>query len=156
MKNATLLLLLLLCIYTTQAQGNKTKAIRYIKDYYADFKTGYDTPGGYFTLTDNYKVDLHNSIFTVNYDTYMYREFIKAKTIQFDLKKVTSIYPNGTEILENYGYKIGDYQMILTLICGKLAFKTATEEYNLNIYYEVDDDVEKTKIYKAFEELIKN
>jgi hypothetical protein len=156
MKNTALLLFVLLSTCATQAQHNKTNAIDYVKEYYAGFKTGYDSPGGYFTATDNYKVELHNSIFTISFDTYKYKEFIKTETIQFDLKNVTSIYPNGTEILENFGDKTGDYQMILTLICGKLAFKTATEEYNLNIYYEVDDDVEKTKIYKAFEELIKN
>lgn len=40
------------------------------------------------------------------------------------------------------------------LITRRLTFKTKTEEYNINIYYEVDDDVEQTEIYKAFAELI--
>jgi len=30
-----------------------------------------------------------------------------------------------------------------------------TEAYNINIYYEVDEDVEQSEIYKAFVELIK-
>lgn len=43
---------------------------------------------------------------------------------------------------------------MVILINGRLAFKTKTVEYNINIYYEVDDDVEQTEIYKAFKTLI--
>ncbi|WP_231749452.1 hypothetical protein [Polaribacter sp. BAL334] len=45
--------------------------------------------------------------------------------------------------------------MILKLLCGRLVIKSATKEYNLNIYYEVDDEVDKTKVNKAFQKLIK-
>lgn len=45
--------------------------------------------------------------------------------------------------------------MILKLLCGRLVIKSATKEYNLSIYYEVDDDVDKTKVNKAFQKLIK-
>lgn len=155
MKNKIILIFVLFSATLLLAQKTNDSAIKYIKEYYAGFKTGYDTPGGYFTVTDNYNVELQESIFTISSDTYMYREFIKTETIQFDLKNVTSIYPNGTEILENYGNKTDDYQMILTLLCGRLAIKTPTKEYNLNIYYEVDADVEQSQIFKAFEILKK-
>lgn len=121
MKKLIFFHLSILWNYFTITKQHK-QCIDYIKDYYSDFKTRYDRPGGYFTVTDNYKVELLKSIFTISFDTYKYKEFVKTETIQFDLKNVTSIYPNGTEILENFGNKIGDYQMILTLICGKLAF----------------------------------
>jgi hypothetical protein len=38
-------------------------------------------------------------------------------------------------------------------ICGKLGFKTKDEVQDINIYYEVDEDVTTTEIYKAFERL---
>jgi hypothetical protein len=127
----------------------KNKAIDYIKRYYFDFKTGYNTPGGFFTVTDNYKVELHNSIFTMSYDTYMYKEFLKKETITFDLKDVLSIYNKGTVCIEF------DNGFVLYPVSSSIGFKSKTKGYSLNIKLDKQTQTENTEIYKAFEDLIK-
>jgi hypothetical protein len=37
-----------------------------------------------------------------------------------------------------------------------MAFTMVNESYDINIYFEVDEDVTTSQIYKAFEELTKN
>jgi hypothetical protein len=44
---------------------------------------------------------------------------------------------------------------LIVPLSGKLAVVTPNESYNINIYYEVDEDAEQTGIYKAFLEFIK-
>lgn len=127
----------------------KNKAIDYIKRYYFDFKTGYNTPGGFFTVTDNYKVKLVNSIFTISFGTYRFREFIKKETITFDLKDVLSIYNKGTVYVEF------DNGFVLYPVSSSIGFKSKTKGYSLNIKLDKQTQTENTEIYKAFEELIK-
>jgi hypothetical protein len=125
-------------------------SVKYIQDYYSGFSTGYDFDGKYITFSDNYKATFSDAIFTLTSDSIDEKKNLQKQTITINLKDVLSMKPNGTDVVEIFGN-----DPFILPICGKLAFKTATEEYNLNIYYEVDDDVEKTKIYKAFQELIK-
>jgi hypothetical protein len=127
----------------------KNKAIDYIKRYYFDFKTGYNTPGGFFTVTDNYKVKLVNSIFTISFDTYRFREFIKKETITFDLKDVLSIYNKGTVYVEF------DNGFVLYPVSSSIGFKSKSINYSLNIKLDKQTQTENTEIYKAFEELLK-
>lgn len=127
----------------------KNSAIDYIKKYYFDFKTGYDSPGGYFTITDNYKVKIVNSIFSLTFDTYDKKVFIKTETVSFDLKEVLSVYNNGTETLT---YESG---FVIQPISDIIGFKTKTKDYNLNIKYQKRIHAQQTEIFKAFEELIK-
>jgi hypothetical protein len=134
---------------TLKTYCQKNKAIDYIKRYYFDFKTGYDSPGGYFTVTDNYKVELHNSIFTMSYDTYMYKEFLKKETITFDLKDVLSIYNKGTVCIEF------DNGFVRYPVSSSIGFKSKTKGYSLNIKLDKQTQTENTEIYKAFEDLIK-
>ncbi|MFT5761959.1 MAG: hypothetical protein ACI8WA_001083, partial [Polaribacter sp.] len=127
----------------------KNKALLYIKKYYFDFKTGYNTPGGFFTVTDNYKVKLVNSIFTISFDTYRFREFIKKETITFDLKDVLSIYNKGTVYVEF------DNGFVLYPVSSSIGFKSKSINYSLNIKLDKQTQTENTEIYKAFEELLK-
>lgn len=150
MKNHLLLLFLLLCAFTSKAQDSKQNALEYIKNYYSNFETGYDYDGKYIQISGNYKAVFSDTIFTLTFDSFDKQKNIEKITITINLKEVISIEPNGTDVVE----VLGNDPLILP-ICGKLAFRTKTEEYNINIYYEVDEDVEQTKIYKAFEELIK-
>jgi hypothetical protein len=131
-----------------QTSYAKDKSIRYIKRYYFDFKTGYNTPGGFFTVTDNYKVKLLNGIFTMSFDTFMYKKFQKTKKISFDLKDIVSIYNGGTETLtfEN--------DFVVQPVCNIIGIKTKTITYNLFIKYQKHTAADQTEIYKAFEEVI--
>lgn len=150
MKNTTLILIVLLSFFSSKAQEIKNSSLEYIKEYYSNFSTGYNFDGKYITVTDNYKTKLSGSLFTLTFDTFDTNHNKQNKTVSFNLKKIISIEPFGGDNIEI----IGDETLIIPLN-GEIAFKTKTEEYNINIYYEVDDDVEKTEIYKAFEELIK-
>jgi hypothetical protein len=126
----------------------KNKAIDYIKSYYFDFRTGYDFGGKFVTITDNYKVKLNESLFTLTFDTFENNSKSTSVTVSFNLKDIIAIEPNGGDTAEI----IGSETLIIPLN-GKLLFKTAKEEYNLNIYYEVDEDVTQTEIYNAFNRL---
>jgi hypothetical protein len=127
----------------------KNKAIDYIKRYYFDFSTGYDFDGKYVTITDNYKVKFNESQFTLTFDTFDNNSKSNSTTVSFNLKEVMSIEPNGMDTMEILGLET---QIIP--ICGKLGFKTKDKVQDINIYYEVDEDVTTIEIYKAFERLI--
>ena len=131
-----------------QTSYAKDKSIRYIKRYYIDFKTGYDTPGGFFTVTDNYKVNLLNGIFTMSFDTYNDKEFQKTEKISFDLKDIVSIYNGGTETLT---FENG---FVIQPVSNVIGIKTKTNDYNLYIKYQERIAADQTEIYKAFEEVI--
>ncbi len=150
MKNTTLILIVLLSFFSSKAQKIKNSSLEYIQDYYSDFSTGYDFDGKYISLSDNYKAIFSDAIFTLTFNTYDEPNNIQKQTVTFSLKDVISIEPNGTDVVEIFGN-----DPLIVPICGKLAFKTANESFDINIYYEVDEDVEQTEIYKAFEELIK-
>ncbi|PKP25577.1 MAG: hypothetical protein CVU03_07615 [Bacteroidetes bacterium HGW-Bacteroidetes-2] len=149
MKNTTLILIVLLSFFSSKAQKIKNSSLEYIQDYYSDFSTGYDFDGKYISLSDNYKAIFSDAIFTLTFNTYDEQNNISEQTITINLKNIVSIKPNGTDVVEIFGN-----DPLIVPICGKLAFKTKTEEYDINIYYEVDEDVERTKIYKTFKTLI--
>lgn len=132
-----------------QTSYAKDKSIRYIKRYYFDFKTGYDTPGGFFTVTDNYKVKLLNSIFTMSFDIYKFKEFQKTEMISFYLKDIISIYNKGTV------YEEFENGFVVQPVSSSIGFKSKTMEYSLNINLEKHIQPEYTEIYKAFQELLK-
>lgn len=121
----------------------------YIQDYYSLFDTGYNFDGQYITLSDNYKAVFSDSIFTLTFDRADENEILQKQTITINLKDVVTIEPNGTDVVE-----ILENNPLFLPICGKLVFNTASESYEINIYYEVDEDVERTQIYKAFKNLI--
>ena len=127
----------------------QNKAKDYIKSYYANFKTGYNFDGKYIALSDNYKVEINESLLIFTFDLFTNNIKSKSETVSFDLKDIIAIEPNGTDVVE-----ILDSETITLPICGKLLFKNTKEDYNINIYYEVDEDVTETEIYKAFEEVI--
>lgn len=141
----------LLCALTSKAQSDYAfyKPVEYIKDYYSNFSTGYDYDGKYIPISGNYEAVFSDSIFSLTFDSFDKQNTIEKKTITINLQDVISIEPNGTDVVEIFGN-----DPLILPICGKLAFKTKTKEYTTNIYYEVDDDVEQTEIYKAFAELI--
>ena len=148
---ATSIITLLLISQCLFAQKIETvdDSIKYIQDYYSDFSTGYDFDGKDITLSDNYKATFSDSIFTLTFDKADENEILQKQTIIIKLNDVVSIEPSGAEMVEIFGD-----ETYAIPICGKLAFITATETYEINIYYEVDEDVERTQIYKAFTELI--
>lgn len=151
MKNLTLLLLLILCAFISNAQDSKHNSLEYIKDYYSNFNTGYDYDGKYIPISGNYEAVFSDSIFTLSFDSFDKQNNIKKQNITINLKEVISIEPNGTDVVE-----ILDNEPLILPICGKLAFNTKNESYEINIYYEADDDVEQTQIYKTFKTLIEN
>jgi hypothetical protein len=128
----------------------KNKSIDFIKQYYFDFSTGYDFGGKYVTITDNYKVKFNESQFTLTFDTFDNNVKSNSATVSFNLKDIIAIEPSGMAFVNIVGEEYG------IPVNGKLMLKTPKEEYELNIYYEVDEDVTTTEIYKAFEEVIKH
>lgn len=150
MKNTTLILIVLLSFFSSKAQEIKNSSLEYIKEYYSNFSTGYDFDGKYLMLSNNYNATFSDSIFTLTFDGIDENKNFKKQTITINLKDVISIEPNGTDVVEIFGN-----DPLIVPICGKLAFITNNESYYININYEVDEDVERTEIYKAFEELIK-
>ncbi|WP_034917658.1 hypothetical protein [Gillisia sp. CAL575] len=150
MKNVTLQLILLFYSFNLIGQSVKNNSIIYIQDYYSSFSTGYDFDGKDIVLSNNYKAIFSGFIFTLTFDTFDEQKNLNNQTITINLKEVISLEPNGTDVVEIY-----DFETLVIPITGKLAFITADESYDVNIYYEVDEDVEQTKIYKAFEDLIK-
>lgn len=125
-------------------------SVKYIQDYYSNFSTGYNFNGKYVMFSENYKATFSDAIFTLTFDSIDENKNFKKQTITINLKDVISIEPNGTDVVEIFGN-----DPLIVPICGKLAFKTANESFEINIYYEIAEDVEQTKIYKAFEKLIK-
>ena len=150
MKKPTFLLFLIFCAFTIQAQEINNNAIKFIKEYYSGFRTSYDFDGKYIVISENYKATFSDAIFTLTFEAFDENKTIQQQTITINLKDVLGIEPYGTDVIE-----IIDNDPLIVPICGKLAFITAKETYNINIYYEVDDDVEQSEIYKAFEKLIK-
>jgi hypothetical protein len=134
-----------------KASCTKNWALNYIKDDYSSFKTGYDLDGEYKVISENYKASFADSIFTLTFDTFDENIVIQKQTITINLKDVITLSPNGADTVE-----INDYVAYALPICGKLAFATTNESYEINIYYKVDNDVEQTEIYKAFEDLMKS
>lgn len=147
---ATFIITLLLISQCLQAQkiGAVDDSKKYIQDYYSGFTTGYDYDGNYVTLSDNYKVSFSDAIFTLTFDTYN-KNNIQKQTITINLKDVISLEPSGSDSVEIYGN-----DPYIVPICGKLAFATNKEVYEINSYYEVDADVEQSQIFKAFAGLI--
>lgn len=151
MKTTFIIALMLVSSYLIGQKNETVKnPVKYIQDYYSNFSTGYDFDGNFITLSDNYKTTFSDNIFTLTFNSFDENKITQNQTIIINLKDVVSIEPNSTEVIE----VIGNDLLIIPL-CGKLAFKTFDETYEINIYYEVDEDVERTKIFKAFEKLIK-
>jgi hypothetical protein len=151
MKKIFLNILLLLFFLNSNAQVStfsNTEAVDYITNYYANFKTGYDFDSKYKVISNNYNATFSGSIFTLTFDTFDEHEITQNQTITINLKEVMSIEPNGMDTLEILGL-----ETLIMPICGKLGFKTKDEVQDINIYYEVDEDVTTTEIYKAFERL---
>ncbi len=150
MKAAFIITLLLLaqCL-VAQKIDTVDDSAEYIQDYYSSFSTGYDFDGKYIALSENYKATFSGARFTLTFDTFDENRDIQKQTITINLKEVISIEPNGTDVVEIY-----DFETLVVPISGKLAFITADESYDVNIYYEVDADVEQCKIFKAFKKLI--
>lgn len=133
-----------------QTTFSNEDAIEVIKDYYSEFNTGYDFDGNYKILTNNYKATFSGSIFTLTFDTFDENENPQNQTKTINLKEVVSIEPYGTDVVE-----IKDNDPFIIPINGKLAFFTEKEIIEIPIYYEVDDDVTTSQIYKAFETILK-
>lgn len=142
------LLLLSPCLFA-QKMEHVDDSIKYVQDYYSDFSTGYHFDGKDIMLSENYKATFSDGNFILTFDKADKNEILQKQTITINLKNVVRIEPNGTDVVEVFG----DEPYALP-ICGKLAFISANESYEINIYYEVDEDVEQTQIYKAFKTLV--
>lgn len=152
MKNYLYISLFFLYIpITSNAQQTNTfnESISYIKNYYSSFETGYDFDGKYIVITENYIVTFSNDIFTLTFDSVDENKNIQNKTITINLSEVNTIEPYGTDVVEVFGKPT-----LIVPLSGKLALFTNTETYEINIYYEVDEDVERTQIYKSFKKII--
>ncbi|PKA83903.1 hypothetical protein ATE92_2072 [Ulvibacter sp. MAR_2010_11] len=152
MKMYPILIAILLCVtsWAQEADVTNSDAYKFIQNYYSTFATGYDLDDRYVIISENYKAIFSDTTFTLTFDTIDKNRDLQKQIVSIDLKDVISIEPNGLDVVE-----IMDYETYAIPVCWKLAFITANETYVINIYYEVDEDVEQTEIYKAFENLIK-
>lgn len=134
-----------------QTTFSEEAAIEYIKDYYSNLQTGFDSDG-YNIVTTNYKATFTDRVFELTYDEYDTNTAEKKEThtVTFNFNDIESIEPMGMENAAIYGD-----ETIYIPLNAKLLFKNATNKYYINIYYEVDDDVTTTEIYKAFKKVLK-
>jgi hypothetical protein len=149
MKKPTLILIIMLCVLTIKAQKKENAVIDYIKAYYADFSTGYNYDGRYTLVSNNYKTVFTDTSFTLTFDVFNEEDSIQHKTTTINLKEVISIENGGGITVDIY-----DDIPYMIIISGRLAFKTANDSYEINIYHDYENELEQTKIYKAFENLI--
>lgn len=136
-------------IETLKSSCQKIRAINNIKEYYSNLKTGYETPGGFFKLTDNYKVNILNSVLTVSFDTFMFKEFQKTETVSFDLSEIISVYYKGTV------YQEFENGFVLHAVASSIGFKSNKIDYSLHVELNREIQYEDSQIFKTFQELIK-
>lgn len=141
---------LLIIVYQSNAQNERSKAIAYIQDYYEQFETGYDFDGKSITLSKNYKATFSDSVFTLTFDQLESQNQFKQVKIVINFNQILRIEPYGTDVVE-----IQDHDPYMIPITGKLAFITENQIHEINIYYEVDEDVELSTIFLSFDKLIK-
>lgn len=141
---------LLINVYQTNAQNERAKAIAYIQDYYKEFETGYNFDGKSITLSKNYKATFLDSVFTLTFDQLESQNQFKQVKIVINFNHILRIEPYGTDVVE-----IRDHDPYMIPITGKLAFITENQIHEINIYYEVDEDVELSTIFLSFDKLIK-
>jgi hypothetical protein len=92
-------------ISNAQTIHSKEGAVEYIQTYYSNFQTGYDFGSKYITITDNYKVRLNESLFTLIFDTFDENKISQNQTITINLNEVISIEPSGTDVVEIFDTK---------------------------------------------------
>lgn len=148
MKKIFLFFWLVFCFFGVKAQSKPTAAESYIKEYYADFKTGYNFDGKYTLLTNNYNAVFSGSVFTLSFDSYNEQNTLKHKTISIDLKEVLRIENGGGSIVE-----VQDIQPYGLPVSYLLMFVTEDEIFEINIFFDVHKDIEYSEIFKAFEVL---
>ncbi|MEO6949949.1 MAG: hypothetical protein ABI123_10000, partial [Ginsengibacter sp.] len=102
-----------------QTTFSNEDAIELIKDYYANFKTGYDFDGKYVIVSNNYQATFSSSTFTLTFDTFDEKENIHHQKIIINLKDVLSIEPFGGQTV-----KIHSSEPIIIPICLHVGFKT--------------------------------
>jgi hypothetical protein len=136
-------------IETLKHSCQKIRVINSIKEYYSNLKTGYDTPGGFIKVTDNYKVNILNSVLTVSFDTFMYKEFQKTETVTFDLSEIISVYYKGTV------YQEFENGFVLYAVASSIGFKSNKTDYSLHVELNREIQYEDSQIFKTFQELIK-
>ncbi len=150
-KNIPFILIFWVFTGAAQQTDNLQQAVNYIQDYYSSFTTGFDISGNYIALSENYKATFSDSIFTLSYDITDANKHYLSEKKTINLKNVLRIEPYGTDVVE----LTGNDPLILP-VCGKLAFITNEEIFEINIYYEVDADVEQSEIFKSFNHLIES
>jgi hypothetical protein len=135
------------------AQQNKDidTSIKYIQNYYSSFSTGYDSGGKHVVISENYNAIFSDTVFILTFETIDENKVLQKKTVSINLKNVERVEPYGTDVVEI----LGNDPLIVPL-SGKLAFFANTEIHEINIYYEVDEDVERTQIFKTFKKLIEH
>ena len=141
----------LLCTELVAAQN--TNSVKdpwlYIQTYYMTFTSGYYQGEEYIAMTKNYQVSLKDSIFLMEYDRYD-RDRVKVRqTLHINLKHVTELESNGTNIIE-----VKEISKHTFVVSENLKFTTPKETFNIEIYYEADIPVEQSDIFKAFQQLI--
>jgi hypothetical protein len=151
MKKVFLNIIVLMFLCNANAQNpdlSKQAAMDYIKNYYSDFQTGFDYDGKYITVTNNYKATFSNREFELTYDKFDTDSALKKQhqSVKFNFNDIESMEPLGMDNATIYGN-----ETIYIPLNAKLLFKKGANEYYINIYYEVEGDVTKSKIYRAFE-----
>lgn len=154
MKKIILLFLVFIIGFSVTAQVTKMtkdQTVEFIKDYYSNYKTGYDVDEKYHLLSNNYKVTIEGCNFKISFDEYDHKTALKKKTkeVQFNFSEIKSIEPTGDL---DYELEIGLYQS--TYGCLQFHSNTTKKKLLVNIEYEPDADVTKSGIYIAFERLL--
>lgn len=138
-------------ISNAQTNFSNQEAIDFIKEYYSEFDRGYDFDGTYTLISNNYHPTFSDSIFTLTFDSYDENKNPQHQKITINLKTVTSIEPYGGDVVE-----VHTDDPFSIIINGNLGFFTENEVFEIPIYYQVDEDVTTSQIYKAFEVIWQN
>ena len=166
MKKLITICLLLAMSFTVKAQTEKMstkQALDVIQSYYKGFDTGYEFNGKHKVITNNYKIANTDCKFIVSFNVYDIEDNKNTSIIQFNWKDIETIDPMGTTDVAD---AVNEEKTMIP-INGKLLFKTKSnsyvlcnnkkvKEFYLNIYYQVDNDVTTTTIYRAFMALKSN
>lgn len=131
---------------SAQQMNTQGNYIKVIEDYYSDFQTGYSFDGIYVNLSNNYKATFSGPFFTLTFDHFDENKNIQHQQIKINLKDVVSLEPYDTELVE-----IHSNEPLILPICGRLALTTEKQVFKISIHYQVEGDIMKTEIYKAFE-----
>ena len=144
-------ILLFLSTTVARSQENMTRqaCVDFLKNYYRDFKTGFDIDGKHYTLTDNYSLQFNNCDFLMTYNAYdLKNNAIKTVTLLFNWMDIIEIDADGADIIT----EIQDSTKWTANCIIKL--KSKKENFYIKVNYDGPDyDTEKMPVYRVMKRL---